>query len=264
MAWIKSIGGGGGQTTIIPDGKTVTPINSIGRWQQCAGLEVVYSTLSSLLADSTTVSALMADDNAVDYLVRSTSFASTITANNTAMTYIGQNNYASNTLLADVTWCQAICTSAYFTRVLNVKVPTMTSNTAPSGEVYADSTYSGRYPYYACNGKSLNLNDGTTFWFPGSDTTHFISYKFTKDVKCYRMTFKTQTDGGSASMSVKFRASNDRSTWVDLTSQSATVDTSQRTYTLIKNNTTAYRYYSLSISRQRAISELQFYGREDV
>lgn len=57
----------------IPDGSTVLPTDDIQTWLNCAGIynKTSYTTLADVLADSTTLLALMSDNNAVDYLVRS-------------------------------------------------------------------------------------------------------------------------------------------------------------------------------------------------
>ena len=57
----------------IPDGKTVTPVNDVEIWQKCAGISSpTYTTLAGVLSDNSLLMTLMASDNAVDYLVRST------------------------------------------------------------------------------------------------------------------------------------------------------------------------------------------------
>ena len=57
---------------VIPDGKTVTPTDSIETWLLCANIkEKTYTTLEEVLDDPETLIKLMASDNAVDYMVRS-------------------------------------------------------------------------------------------------------------------------------------------------------------------------------------------------
>ena len=162
----------------VPDGKTVTPTDDVSIWLKCGQRSENYTTLAEVLADSTCLSALMADNNAVDYLVRSTTFASSITADSTAMSYIGLNNYCANTLLADSDWCSAICNSAYFESVLNVKVPTMTSNTAPSGEVFTD----GPNPPIAYRSFS-GLKTGDCTYYSTQPSNISLGYHFTQSVK---------------------------------------------------------------------------------
>jgi hypothetical protein len=60
----------------IPDGRTVLPTDDIQIWLHCANIwDKNYTTLAEVLADSTTLSALISSNNAVDYLVRSTTWA---------------------------------------------------------------------------------------------------------------------------------------------------------------------------------------------
>ena len=79
------------------DGKTALPTDDIQIWLHCAGIyDKNYTTLSQVLADNTTLLALISSPNAVDYMVRSKTWAG-----------------SANTAL----------------------VPAMTSNTTPSGTV---------------------------------------------------------------------------------------------------------------------------------
>ena len=94
-----------------PEGSTVTPTDDVGIWLECGERTESYTTLSEVLADSTCLLALISSENACDYLVRSTTFATAIVADSGAMTLIGLNNYCANSLLADSTWLSAICNS---------------------------------------------------------------------------------------------------------------------------------------------------------
>lgn len=60
----------------LPDGSTVLPTDDIQTWLKCAGIndKTSYTTLADVLGDATTLLALMSDNNAVDYLVRSKSW----------------------------------------------------------------------------------------------------------------------------------------------------------------------------------------------
>lgn len=58
---------------VIPDGKTVLPVNDIETWLLCADIkDVSYTTLAEVLADEDVLRRLLTDDNAIDYLKRST------------------------------------------------------------------------------------------------------------------------------------------------------------------------------------------------
>ena len=407
--WVNS---GAAPGPVVPDGKTVLPTDDIETWLECAGItDKAYTTLNEVLADSTTLLALMSNNNASDYLVRSkswttanglvptmtsdttpsgTAFANsergyaylafdgndstyaanqanvfpyylgytfptatvvrkvyilpyyesgapfikdfkiqgsndgftsdvndlysgsfvasdtskTVTLtnttaytsyrlnvanvfnssgyatiktvqfyatsenqglcdNSTAMTDIGANNYCANTLLDDATWRDAICNSTYFESVLNVKVPTMTSNTTPSGECFALETNSEAYK--AFNGIE-DLTNPNTYYSPSSNL-HIIGYKFTSQVKVYKIgLFARSWSGGN----YKFQASNDNSNWIDITED---YDNSEIMYSewphISKIATTIgqYQYYRLYITTSSSyigIASMQFYGRQDI
>ena len=163
----------------VANGKTVTPINDVQTWLSCieGGTAYSYTTLAEVIADTTLLSNILASDNANDYLVRSTGFASSICANQSAMTYIGNINACANKLLTDNNWSTAICNSTYFEKVLNTKVPAMTSNTTPWGEVInSGNPYWESHPW-----KAFDQNDTTSY---GTYTTNdtYIGYDFSKPV----------------------------------------------------------------------------------
>lgn len=168
----------------IPDGETVTPTDDIQTWLNCANIfDKNYTLLSQVLSDASTLQALIASNNAADYMARSTSWANSVTTNANAMIYIGANDYCATKLLANSTWRDAICNSAYFESVLNVKVPVMTSNTAPSGVVSSSGTYGGQ-PYLAFD------NNNNTKWYPmagtnGTSGTGWIDYQFSNQIDVY-------------------------------------------------------------------------------
>jgi len=403
----------------VPDGKTVTPTDDVEIWLKCAGIEDSgYTTLAEVMADTGVLSALIADSNAVDYLVRSKTFAKSealvpamtsdttpsgratasaepsspvgtkyaymafdndtssfwadnanltkwvgyefatpttitklyfhfynlvasylennavellgsndnvnftsikqvskseiseitaqyttditssasykyyrlaihntvanatfgfytvqfyseegLTDNQTAMSYIGLNNYASNTLLADSTWCEAICNSTYFESVLNVKVPAMTSNTTPSGEVSAQSYYSEREPYLAFDGNSSTRWNGSTIVSVGQSISEWIKYKFTQRVSIKRLSYNYNSANTTL---IILEGSNDNSTFREVARCS---NVSQGGYTYAFTNPDDYQYYRLTQTQTNNTTgsaalptaiEIQLYGRADI
>lgn len=256
----------------VPEGSTVLPTDDIQTWLACAGItDKAYTTLNEVLADSTTLLALISDNNASNYLVRSTTWASGLTADSTAMTDIGANNYCANTLLADATWRTAICNSTYFESVLNTKVPTMTSLTTPSGEVIYSSEFSQQPAYQAFDKNNL------TTWSSAANTyPQHIGYKFDNSVFATRLDFtrRNLSAYSGATAQIKIQGSVNGSTdWIDLTEEltqmecytSNVVDTILFTKNL--GSYRAYRIYYISGSNSQlnaTTAELQFYGRVDV
>lgn len=250
----------------VPEGSTVLPTDDIQTWLACARIrDKSYTTLNEVLADSTTLLALMSDDNAVDYLVRSTTWASGITADSTAMTDIGANNYCANTLLSNSTWLNAICNSIYFESVLNVKVPTMTGNTTPSGECFASSVYSDRYAWRA-------FDKTTTEWHSQADMPQYVGYKFTSPVRIIKVVLTTPNVGGPKTSVVRGSNTGDADDWHEI-DDFVDCPTANTNYSKVISNDLSYLYNELYVTESNYvagghqyanISELQFYGREDV
>ena len=393
----------------VPDGKTVTPTDDVATWLECAGIDPTgFSELSDVLADSVTLQALMEDNNAVDYLVRSKSFIKSValvpvmtsattpsgeviastyysdsykpyfafddgfstvwtpsssdTINNayigyhftsavvvkkikideglslrttsfkvcgsndgtnwtdiasinrttaagiysitnttaysyykivitgvaseltnvmirelqfysedglcdnaTAMSYIGLNNYAANTLLADETWNAAIQNSAYFESVDNVKVPTMTSNTTPSGVCESKDFLSGYPAYYAFD----NDNDVITYWQSSAneEVGDYIRYKFAENpFKVYKFQVYYYTSVGNT---YEIQGSNDNGTsWNTIITHTIEVADEQKKFIINPNDEyNAYQIITTSkvtSSDKTACVYFNIYGRKDV
>lgn len=247
----------------IPEGSTVTPTDDIQTWLHCAGIhDKNYTTLAEVLNDSTTLSTLIADNNATDYLVRSTTWATDLCADSTAMSYIGLNNYASNTLLSDSDWLSAICNSTYFESVLNVKVPTMTGYTTPSGECTASSyaTSLNTYAWKAFTGSASDV------WMASSASLpQWLAYKFANPVKIYCVEFDNETSGGHNMVRDYTVHADDTqilsSTCEDkgsayMVREAVTTPTVGETFKINLPNTYA--------SQSMNMRQVQFYGRVDV
>ena len=261
------------ESVTCPVGSTVTPTDDVQTLLACAMIgDSEITTLAGLLADSTILSTVIASNNAIDYLVRSTTFATDVCADQTAMSYIGLNNYASNTLLADNTWNTAVCNSTYFESVLNVKVPTMTSNTTPSGECSASSFYgSTTEPWKAFDGQDTSKWQAQTTSYP-----QWLQYEFDDAVKVEFVKFVGMVSGsGNGHSMVKefyFQGSNDNFTndSHDLVHDTVADSTSARTFTYNFVNETSYKYYRLyfvstyATGNYFSTKNVQFYGRDDV
>lgn len=246
----------------IPDGSTVTPTDDIQTWLACGGIfNKNYTTIGQVLADSTTLLALISDNNAVDYMVRSTTWASSVCANSTAMTDIGANDYCASTLLANSTWSTAIANSTYFESVLNVKVPTMTSNTTPSGECLVWDRYGTDFdPWHA-----FDNNESTRAIGYNVSNGAAIGYNFNRQVKVVKVHIKAVVGNPGWEPGITYlQGSNDGNTWVDLGNINITEYIFDRSFTVY--NETSYSKYRIqsrpgNTSHTLDICELQFYGR---
>ena len=367
----------------VPEGSTVLPTDDIQTWLACAGItDKAYTTLAEVLADSTTLLALMSNNNAVDYLVRSKTwtgckvptmtgntspsgecisnvadsssyykyyafdqntstawagaqtgnsyigykftqqvvankayfkvgnyygritsikvqgsndnfdsdihdlsesitptsdettinlssvgfyqyyrlymsvnaapiiyevqfYSDGITSDSTAMTDIGANNYCANTLLSDSTWLDAICNSTYFESVLNIKVPTMTGYTTPSGEVIYSDRPSGSYEGW----KAFDGNT-TTLWRKNTASPSYVGYDFSNDVNIFYIQLN-HIEGSS----IKFQGYGE-SDWEDI-DDTIIADNGIKTYNISALN--SYQKYRLL--NATTLYEGQFYGR---
>ena len=240
----------------------MTPTDDVQTWLNCANIwDKNYTTVAEILADSTTLLALMSDNNAADYLVRSTTWASTICADATAMTDIGANNYAADALLADSTWLAAISASTYFESVLNVKVPVMTSNTTPSGVCTGTGNIYTTHDYYCAfdgsyeNGWQINQNATSNYFSVG--------YEFTSAVKCYVGYMYASTNRWGTWKLQAF----DGSSWIDKSETIVSTVSDLYEGKLIFTSPAAYskyRFYGNVRESLPFIQVLQFYGRANV
>ena len=198
-------------------------------------------------------------------------YSPSLTDSATAMAYIGQNNYCANTLLADATWKNTICNSTYFESVLNVKVPAMTSNTTPEGEVRVNNIEGAHYAYLAYD------ENHNTFWSANArQTTAGVSaygwseYNFGKSVYIAMAHIYTVS---AVIRNLEVQISDDGVTYTkvqDYTSASTTtaVEVFQKVIMDTHNEANIWRlYYNVYHPADGFwpnANTIQFYGRKDV
>lgn len=260
---------------MTPEGSTVLPTDDVQIWLACAGItDKPYTTISQVLADTSTLSALIASNNAVDYMARSTTWASSVCADATAMSYIGLNNYCANTLLADSDWLDGLLASSYKDSVFNITNPTMADNTHPSGECIQSSNVEGQ-PAYRAFDKNVNTSwsaSGAMF-----DNTQYVGYKFTSPVKLYGVSYKARVTSNNfvQKVNVKYQVSDTgNNDWIDSVSSFA-LQTFALTNveTITKFTSVATKQYvrllfgtisSGDAAPYPTAVDIRFYGREDV
>ncbi|MBO7451424.1 MAG: hypothetical protein J6U54_13755 [Clostridiales bacterium] len=250
----------------IVNGASIVPSDDVTVWLKCGARYENYTTMTEILADTTCLAGLMSSRNAVDYLLRSTSFMTAIGASENAMTYIGLNNYCANTLLADLAnWMPAICDSQYFEKVLNVKVPIMTSNNTPSGE---------------CDGLGTNTykifdGDENTNVCNNSSGTFYYSYKFPTVVKIFKfMVLPWLYNGVCTAYGVWIESKLDTgSDWTRIhtlllgsgqTTKKYVTLSAPAEYNNFRIGLNGWNNNSQSNPANRGLREAQFYGRVDV
>ena len=245
------------EVALAPNGSTVTPTDDIQTWLKCAELNKSYTTISQVLADTNTLSALISNNNAVDYMVRSTTWASDVCSNDSAMTYIGLNDYCANKLLANSTWLEAICDSPYFEKVLNISVPTLIGD---STKVTKSAEISSDYAAWKAFGNGL--------WLYGTTDGGWIGYDFDNPILVKKVGVNGYGDGANRAKQVSFYGTNDKSNWGSpiLTKTLSGTDTFKKFNVDFKNY---YKYFKCVVDKgvnlsgtNNGLSQLQFYGRE--
>lgn len=253
----------------IPNGSTITPTDDIQIWLHCANIwDKAYTTISQVLPDASTLQALIASNNAADYMARSTTWATDVCADSTAMSLIGLDDYCVKTLLADTVWLASICNSAYLENVFNVKVPAMTSATTPSGVVSASSVQSGFDAYKAFDGSV------STSWISSQGSgSRYVQYQFTNSViiNCVKYLINKNI-GNPLAVNVTISASDNGTDWNELLTENETSTSIQKWQSYPIQSNTPYKYYRLTLSGATYRTndnhyygnciELQFYGRE--
>lgn len=254
----------------IPNGATVTPTDDVQTWLHCANVwdKTDLTTIDGVIADTTTLNTLIANENANDYLVRSTTFATDICSNESAMTYIGLNDYCANKLLSDSTWLEAICNSTYFEKVLKALILPMTSNTGDDGsEAFASgSAGSGYEPYLA-------FTDGSSNWAISSSVSNvWLGYKFVNPVCINRFFIKNTTYANyKHPYTFKIQSSNDDFSTItyesEILTSKDTAPTAEAYYNIdCKDKCLSWRLYIIESKGgtwdTMGINRLQFYGRE--
>ena len=258
------------EVALIPKGSTVTPTDDIQTWLKCAELNKSYTTISEVLADTNTLSALISDNNASDYLARSTTWASDVCSNESSMNYIGLNDYCANKLLDDSTWSEAICNAKdssgndLFEKVLNVKVPTMTSNTTPSGEAIVSHSYNDIVypPYYAFDG-----NASTVASFGLNNSISWLGYYFPSKVRVNRIGLKNHINGEDRIIKFILQAF-DGNDWINISDNINNPTGNTLNYFNVSNSIYYNKYRIRVVEAVNAefwtnVAELQFYGREE-
>ena len=204
----------------IPDGSTVTPVNSYTIWLACAEISDTFGSLASVISSSTARGLLTDNLNALRYMVRSSDIMEDV--------------------LDDSDWVTALDNCDYV-----VSVPTMTSNTTPSGVASSENVYSGTYDSYKCLD---GTGEGLTISSIANDLTWWTQYLFADALFPYKFDV-APASGASASVYriYKIQGSNDGTTFVDLTgditSETFSGNTAAMVTTKTNDSSTAYKYY---------------------
>lgn len=269
-----------------PDGSTVTPTDDIQIWLACAEITgKSYTTLVEVLADTDTYQLLLANSNAANYMARSTTWASGVCADSTAMKLLGKYDYVCDKLINDSTWLSAIKSSSYFDSVLLGLVPRMTSNTTPSGTASASSSYNSTFDAWkAFDGTNTGgtASGSTDCWASDGANSFpkYIQYEFEDPVNVALIKYKTRNTNTATDINspkeVVIQGSNNGTNWTNIGSNTSTVATSNTEVSINSNSYSSYKYIRFvvnSINKTTSgtgntdyyvcVGQLQFYGRHE-
>ena len=149
----------------------------------------------------------------------------------------------------------------FYGRALNVSVPVMTSNTAPFGEAFADSSNQAHPPYMVFD----NVVNTSNYW-GNTGVNHQVGYKFDTKVCVKKVSIIPLQEGGkNKAKDCILKGSNDGTNYTD-------IDTFETVFKANNNldkqwfdidGNTAYQYIKLDITAEQNstwVRELQFYG----
>jgi len=130
------------------------------------------------------------------------------------------------------------------------KIPTMTSNTEPSGVASADVIFMAGYEAY----KAMDdYNVGEKCWHTdNSDYPHWLQYQFTsgKVIQTYTVTSRDYPGENIwYPIDWKLQGSNNGTDWIDLDTRSGESFTQNEKKTYSFNNSTSYTYYRILITK---------------
>ena len=140
----------------------------------------------------------MSSQSAVDYMFTNNTIMTKVVNSKSAMKELGLNEYATNKLIQNDEWRTAALASSNAIAGLDesnpITIPTMTSNTAPSGTAFASSTnnYTGSAPYRVMDGST----SGEDYWLPAYGAEYkdqYVGYSFTKAIWPYKIYIKVST-----------------------------------------------------------------------
>ena len=224
-------------------------------------------TLKDAFTSKSAITNILKSNENIDYIINNKDkYIKYIINDENVLGLFVSNEYAMNKMIENSGWTQEILNSEMAIGVLDnsnpSKVPTMTSNTAPSGEAFASSAYSGYPAYQAFNGSSSG------YWGVGAGLSYkdqYIGYDFVNPIWVYKI--ETQFAIGKQDTDYVIEASNDKENW-DIIKDN--LHESGNKETIIPNNyNKKYRYYRLRMlsevvqsgSGNTVITLLQFYGK---
>ena len=261
-------------------------------WLTAADLNPTsYKDIDKLLEDEAAVRALMTKTAAVDILANyiTGERLEKIINHRYAAKWINYREYAYNTLSAKpeikVLMDETGMYGMYITAESKLQplTPSMTSNTAPEGEAFANGVHSSTFDVYkAFNGTNSGATDNwaSAKTLPSAASPHYIGYKSSKPIIVNKVIVSNRNIADSSVgvtsifpiKDVIVQGSNDGTKWNDLKSHINIITESAATWEIPVNSDTAYIFHRLLITSAHdtgynekfvAVGQLQFYGYQE-
>ncbi len=216
--------------TIIVGSPTATSILT----GEANGMKAICSrqvTAETMAASADFMTAVIASSTAFAAVAASSTAMTAVAASSTAMTAIYANSSARAIFIAS--------------SVNTVAVPTMTSNTAPSGVVTTSSFYDNRYGYFAFDSNATSSSG--TYW-KNSNAIGWIAYQFTAPVLIHSAVVNNNNQSmGNYIEKCTIQYSDDGSTWTSCTAET-TLTISAGVQTIPVNETSKHAHWRFNIN----------------
>lgn len=124
------------------------------------------------------------------------------------------------------------------------EVPTMTSNTAPSGVASTDSEYSADHAAW----KAFDDNSSTNWGTAEGVTSAYIRYQFTTGKTIVKVNITGGTNQTRSPRNFTIKGSNNGTSWTTLHTVTGETWSSSETKTYTFSNTTSYTYYEINVT----------------
>lgn len=225
-------------------------------------------SLEDVLTSSSGMKKILSNSNSIDIIVNDyDKYGKIIVNSKSSMESVINNSKIFNKILMNSKWTSGMLKSNISIESLDssnpVVVPTMKSNTSPSGETFASSAYSG------CNAYKAFDNDDADYWAVAEGLSYkdqYIGYDFVTPIWVYKVEIKFIK--GKQDTDFVIEASNNRNdNWTII--KSGLHESSEKQTIIMNNYNQKYRYYRVRLlsnipqsgSGNTVIQRLQFYGK---
>lgn len=220
-----------------------------------------YDTIDELLADEKAVRELCLEHATVDYLASITysdEIVEKIINNDIFAKWVNLCDYAldflyANQIIADLMDEADKYFYGEWVKIKTNLVPIMTSNTTPSGTVFASSVFENNPTYAAWH---VFASSGSWICAQNYYTNSYIGYDFGEATPIKFVSISNSNGNyGRSPVNYKIQGSSDNQSWNDLTGTLNDFTTTNQTFTYELAEEANYRYYRLLIGGIKTASE---------